>query len=351
VPPSSRQQRGRLEQAQLAALAPPPPPPPPPPPSPPLVPTPDRDTFQTEPNQFHVFHKFPDRPTLNPEDHQTLAALCDAPSFSDPHTEHEPILSGQPNTTIPNPECPTDPNAEWHPFSSPTAALMTIWHYTGSTIKSTSETNRLIREFIQHDLFKADEVSSFDIISESHRVDQYLQDCAKSYPHADGWTNSSVKICVPCEKKHFGSETEAPKFEITGVHHRDILKIIIAAFHDSSVRHFHLTPFSEFWKPFDDDDTYSEQLYSEIYTSEAMQEAHEEIQGFPREPGELERVVAPLMVWSDSTHLAQFGTASVWPFYLALGNQSKYVRSKPTSGAFHHLAYIPSVCHDINFVF
>src|SRR5882762_4533065 len=86
---------------------------------------------------------------------------------------------------------------------------------------------------------------------------------------------------------------------------------------------FHLTPFTHCWKPYDDDEAI-DNLYSEAYASEAMREAHEAIRSLPQAPNDnLEHIVAPLMLWSDSTHLAAFGTASVWPFYLAFGNQSK----------------------------
>ena len=53
--------------------------------------------------------------------------------------------------------------------------------------------------------------------------------------------------------------------------------------------------------------------------------------------------MAALMFWSDSTHLANFGTAKLWPIYMFLGNLSKYTRSHPTAHACHHLAYIPSL--------
>lgn len=76
-----------------------------------------------------------------------------------------------------------------------------------------------------------------------------------------------------------------------------------------------------------------------------MREAHEEIYAIPHEPDDaLERTVAAMMLWSNSTHLASFGSASVWPVYLSLGNQLKYVHAKPSAGALHHLAYIPLVC-------
>ncbi|KAJ7185362.1 hypothetical protein C8R46DRAFT_377085 [Mycena filopes] len=49
------------------------------------------------------------------------------------------------------------------------------------------------------------------------------------------------------------------------------------------------------------------------------------------------------MFWSDSTHLANFGNAKLWPIYMLFGNLSKYIRAKPNSGAEHHVAYIPSL--------
>ena len=88
-----------------------------------------------------------------------------------------------------------------------------------------------------------------------------------------------------------------------------------------------------------------ERIITELYTSNAMLEEYQKINSKPPEvPGcNLETVVAAIMLWSDSTHLASFGNAALWPVYLFLGNQSKYSRVKPNSFAAHHLAYIPKV--------
>ena len=146
--------------------------------------------------------------------------LCDAPCLSDPNAERACTLFDQPNTTIPYAEHPTEHGARWHPFSSPTAALLTTWHYTGSSLKSSTDTNRLVHDFISHDLFKAEEAYLFDIVLETQRVDRFLEECAKSYPHTGDWVESSVKIRVPCEKRRFCSEAQAPEFEISGVHYQ-----------------------------------------------------------------------------------------------------------------------------------
>jgi hypothetical protein len=75
-----------------------------------------------------------------------------------------------------------------------------------------------------------------------------------------------------------------------------------------------------------------------------MVSAHKEVNHLPRtEDDNYECMIILLMVWSDVIQLANFSDASLWLVYLYFGNQSKYIRGKPTSRACHHVAYIPSV--------
>ena len=87
-------------------------------------------------------------------------------------------------------------------------------------------------------------------------------------------------------------------------------------------------------------------MYSKSYTANAWNNEYNKINK-SREDGpnhNLEAFIIALMIWSDSTILAQFGTASLWPVYLYIGNQLKYMCAKPTSMSAHHLAYLPKVC-------
>ena len=71
---------------------------------------------------------------------------------------------------------------------------------------------------------------------------------------------------------------------------------------------------------------HEERIFDELYTSDAWNDAHDEIQKQQLGNGcKLERVITGLMFWSDVTHLTQFGSASAWPVYLFFGNQSKYM--------------------------
>jgi hypothetical protein len=49
------------------------------------------------------------------------------------------------------------------------------------------------------------------------------------------------------------------------------------------------------------------------------------------------------MFASDVTNLTAFSDAKLWPVYLAIGNESKYRRSKPSCQAFEHIAYFETV--------
>ena len=143
------------------------------------------------------------------------------------------------------------------------------------------------------------------------------------------------------------NSSTARTYSVPGLRYHKLLNVIKAAFQDPLSQQFHFTPFSLMHQS-----TVTgkdQRVYSELYNSDAFINEHKRVQNcsppLPDDPGcKLEKVVAALMFWSDSTHLTNFGTAKLWPIYLFFGNLSKYIRSQPSSGACHHLAYIPSVC-------
>ena len=115
----------------------------------------------------------------------------------------------------------------------------------------------------------------------------------------------------------------------------------------------HWLPFQEHWKP--NKDARPERIYSELYNSDAFIFEHQRVidrlsvtEGpLPR----MEAVIVGIMLWSDSTHLANFGSASLWPIYMFVGNLSKYIRGRTSLLVAQHLAYIPKVCYHILFIF
>jgi hypothetical protein len=160
----------------------------------------------------------------------------------------------------------------------------------------------------------------------------------------DGWIQGSISIRLPCDKVQHCSEDDSPVYNVDGLLYWKPIEVIKAAYQEKRATQYHISLFEEYWKP--SSDSPPERIYSELYNSNAFlqeqsnlrrEHAHAAHRG-------LELVIAPMMVWSDATHLTNFGNASLWPIYLFFGSQSKYERAKPSEFAAHHLAYIPKVC-------
>jgi hypothetical protein len=198
------------------------------------------------------------------------------------------------------------------------------------------------------DFFPGDLIG-FRAAKEAKRMDDYRRPIHTNGSHHpttfhDEWIEMSVCLSLPCDGVTHASEARAPKYEVKGLYYRRLLEVIKAGLAEPAAAKFHLFPFMEYWKPSSDEP--EERIYSEVYTAdyflEQFQKLHPESQ---TNPGGRQRipVIIGIMIYSDSTLLVNFGTASLWPIYLYFGNQSKYSRAKPSDFAAHHLAYIPKV--------
>ena len=132
------------------------------------------------------------------------------------------------------------------------------------------------------------------------------------------------------------------KFDVEpGFVHRNLMSVIREKVQDPEhFARFHTEPYELLFQP--DEETSPSRVHGELYTSDAFLEAHQEVQNGPGEPG-LERVVVALMFASDATQLTKFTDAKLWPLYLAFGNDSKYLRTKPGSGLMNPVAFFEQV--------
>ncbi|KAF8119242.1 hypothetical protein EV363DRAFT_1169188 [Boletus edulis] len=215
------------------------------------------------------------------------------------------------------------------------------WQYSKSISKTKEELDRLWR-YISDPAFDPLQKPGFSHDREYRRVMKYLDDDSNPFRAEHGWMQDSVMMPLIKEGKKFTeNDPDIPFISIDNVFHRSILDIMKSVFADNVSSSFHFTPFTQYWTTADGRRV---RVYSEAYMSPRTLKVDEEVNLLPRNADDqYERVVVPIMLWSDATQLANFGNASLWPIYLYFGNQSKYIRGKPTSGACHHLAYIPSV--------
>ncbi|KAJ3985139.1 hypothetical protein F5890DRAFT_1573070 [Lentinula detonsa] len=223
---------------------------------------------------------------------------------------------------------PTPP-FDYSPLN-PTQTLLTGWQNNGNATKSNGELDSLAR-IIQHPDFRPEELKGYNAQTANAKVTKADEDLA--YNHLkDSFIETSVEIEVPS-----GDASIPPhKFCIPQLLYRNLLSVIQTAFTSSQSSKFHFSPFRK--------DEY-QRIRTDVYNSDMFLKEHDSIQRAPTDDRSCkrEKVVAALMFWSDATHLANFGTAKLWPIYMLFGNLSKYIRASPNSGAVHHFAYIPSI--------
>lgn len=308
----------------------------------------DGPIFQTLPDKFGVYRVYPGgRPSFTPDESYTIS---DSVGSSNISTIGPASMSRSWFSPLgPSLEAVTGLVAKsFAPFPNESTFHLMSWFYSSSNTKSHAELDRLVNEVILAPNFLPADLVGFRAAKEASCMDRYLasgsqNDSPPSTSSRDEWIETSVFLSLPCDGIEHPSEADAPKFEVKGLYHRRIVDVIRSALAEPAAQKFHLFPFREYWKPSPDEPT--ERIYSEAFTSDYFLEQYEKIR--VRSHTDLSKkrlpVLIGLMIWSDSTHLASFGTASLWPIYLYFGNQSKYTRAKPSEFAAHHLAYVPKV--------
>lgn len=285
------------------------------------------DSFRTGFNTFGIARDYRHRPTYDPDSFVSIRDLSDLPCH--PNAD----------SSLENPTTSSRRRPPPWPWANMSIWRLMSWKLTGSSQKSNAEVTRLVREVIQALDFSIDDLANFNSITESRRLDSTSQaHNTSTIFDGDGWKEATAEILIPTREKQPGN---GRSFFIPRLMYRPLTSVIKAAFSEPLSKFFHLTPFKRIWKS---PSGHEQHLYDELYTSDAWNKAHDEVQKQRRTDNcQLERVIAGMMFWSDSTQLAQFGHASAWPIYLFFGNLSKYIRASPTSGACHLIAFIPSV--------
>ena len=230
-----------------------------------------------------------------------------------------------------------------HPFKNDSTFEMVKAFCLGPSSKTTAGMNQLVQLFTSGRVTH-EELEGFNAVKELHLLDDFA---ARSKIAGGPWQTGSVKIKMPCmrtNKLSFSREKDVPDFEIPGVRYRSLVDLLISKVQDPAASEsFIHTPFTEWWCP--QGSASPIRIYGEAYSSEVAVQLSEEIRAIPppADHPDIESVVVMLMLGSDSTHLTNFGTASLWPIYVFFGNMSKYDSSRPSEFLACHLAYLPKV--------
>ena len=309
--------------------------------------------YDTDPDSFGTFRSYHLRPPSFTSD-ITLDSLCNSPNFAVQRKVKKwwsGIASSLP-TELTDGDVAEEMDAAianlkqnyFRPFENATSYLLIRWFYRSGNSKTLLDLDRLVQDVLLKPDFKLEDLTNFRAARESQRVDVIKDKTLANslFQAANGWYKTTINIPVPFERVTYKSISDIPRFRIESLFYRRPIEVLKAALQNASPEEFHFQPFKMYWQHNENDPEDLERIYTDLYNADEFINEHNRIQ---QEHGtsEHECVIAAIMFWSDSTQLANFGTASSWPVYLFLGNLSKYVRCMPNAFAAHHLAYIPKV--------
>ena len=249
-------------------------------------------------------------------------------------------------TSSPGPVTLTDSREQTlppHPFKNDSIFEAVKACCLGPSSKTAAGMSQLVR-VLTSDKVDRTEIAGFSATAELRRLDDFA---AKSPIGGGPWRTGSVKIKMPCLRANqpsFSMEKDAPDFEVHGVRYRSLVDLLISKIQDPTISgSFVRAPFTEWWCP--PGSASPIRIYGEAYSSDIAVQLAEEVRRIPPpvDHPDIESVVVMLMLGSDSTHLTNFGTASLWPIYVFFGNMSKYDSSRPSEFPASHLAYLPKV--------
>lgn len=206
------------------------------------------------------------------------------------------------------------PPPPW-PFKSMTVYLLMEWMITGSNQKSFGEVDHLADVVTLPD-FGINKLADFSTCSASHILYHSENHNRKGPYSGNTWQETHIDIGIPLGNKNTSGLSQI--FSIPRLYYWPLLGVLNLALADVTSLHFHFSLFKKFWKK---PCGHEECCFNELYTPNAWLNEHDWLQHQPNEPGcKFKKVILGLMLWFDSTHLANFSSASVWPLYLYFGN-------------------------------
>lgn len=242
----------------------------PPPPSP--FPPPKLIYHDIEPDNFGMYRHYKETPSRDSDETLADDYGCIAPTFQNVEMARAQHKSP---TALPTPDSEIVPTP--NPNSGPqdivdsvqssggvlnhTVQLLMKWWYSTPT-KSQNDLQKLVDDVIFDDDFNRSDLADFNVSKVLKELKEATPASSNGLPPippypgnaicpAEGWTNSSVKICLPHKGHKFATEEDAPEVEIKNVYHRSILGGIVSAFQGKSFYDLHLKGFIQMWKPSD----------------------------------------------------------------------------------------------------
>ncbi|KIM65445.1 hypothetical protein SCLCIDRAFT_22648 [Scleroderma citrinum Foug A] len=272
-----------------------------------------------------------DTPNLAIPEHRTEAEEHLAtPSLPEPARESDKVYSlpiinpdtdnsfGKAGLSVPREDNFTRPvetilhgSNPFHPYPNETSLLLGDWYWNEGHQKSQSSFRKLL-DIIGHPEYRPEDVQNTNWTAIDQKLgsssigDETGTDC--EWLDVDsGWKKSDICICIPFHRRT--GNPGSKEYVVKDFHYRSLVEIIRE---------------NLCWHP--PHKTRDVRVYGELYASESFLAAHCQLQDSPPENG-------------YATHLTAFGMAKLWPLYVYMGNELKYMCCRPLSNLCSHAAY------------
>jgi hypothetical protein len=256
-----------------------------------------------------------------------------------PTYDPEENISLQDLSNIDPPTHTSNSSEVFYPYPNHSSFALGDWFWNGGVQKSRSSFRQLIDIICDAD-FRLEDVRDvkWDKIDKELRIEEgeWLDEDA-------GWIQTPVTISVPYQLRRGVPSTPhaGPRnFVVEDFFHKSLVSVVREKIsHLKDTHLFHQEPYELLWQPSNSGQE-PIRVQGELYNSPAFMDAYRELQDSPGEPAcDLPRVIVALMFWSDATRLTSLGNTKLWPLYLFFGNDSKYLRCKPSCNLCEHVAY------------
>ena len=131
-----------------------------------------------------------------------------------------------------------------------------------------------------------------------------------------GWIKCDVVMDIPAMGGHPRTTWPVP-----GAYYRNITQVAQHVLESQASIKFNYDGFEEWWQP--SSPLPKQRVYHNVYSADTFLQAEAQLRhSIPNDYNGPPRRIAGLMFWSDSTHLTDFGQASLHPIYMAFVNES-----------------------------
>jgi hypothetical protein len=229
------------------------------------------------------------------------------------------------------------------PFKTFSAFLYTKWHLGNSQgTNSQHHSDRFTKEVITDPRWHCPDIEGLDMAATKESLASW-----KTSPGSPdyAWNQTPITIDLPLGEVPKNSTFSYPAsvpFECGTLHHRSIVDIVKSTVaNDPHFSTFNWTPFRQYVQR---DADVRERVYQDELTGDHAINTATILQEQALASGDtMEWVPLFIKLWSDSMHLTQFGTHSLWPIYMCFANQPTWQRDSSQLGSWHDIAYIPAV--------